>query len=118
MYREILPYGVAVALAAAWATVVPWLLALRKFGRAVPFNPFKRRKANLNIGGNMFEGVVLFGVSLAIFGLAHRYLRWRLFGTPADQPTTNMIADEVFSSLLVGLLLGLFNSATIRKMCE
>jgi hypothetical protein len=118
MYREILPYGVAFVLAMTWATVVPWLLAVRKFGRAVPFSPFKRRKANLNIGGNMFEGVVLFGVSLAIFGLVHRYLRWRLYGIPADQPTTEMIADEVLPSLLGGFLLGLFNSATIRKFCE
>jgi len=118
MFREILPYGVAFVLAMAWATVVPWLLAVRRFGSEVPFNPFKRQKANLNIGGNMFEGVVPFGVSLAIFGLAHRYLRWRLFGTPGDQPTIEMIADEVLSGLLGGVLFGLLNSATFRKMCE
>ena len=47
------------------------------------------------------------GVGLFIFDLADRYIRWKLYGNPSDQPQFQNVIELLYSSLLGGAIFGL-----------
>jgi hypothetical protein len=56
----------------------------------------------------MFQiGLLSFGIAMLIFDLSDRYLRWKLYGNPSDQLSTEHILGSIISCLFAGLLFGL-----------
>ena len=84
MVHEILPFLIALIPALFWiAFCVPALFRLG--GIAVPLIPWKRRELRLTANQSIFwEGIVSWGVSMLLFDLTDRYVRWRLYGRFED----------------------------------
>ena len=111
MRHEILPFSAALLLGLVWA-VFSWRLLIRISGTAAPWNPLKLIRVRLSLGQNVSVGVLSWGVSMCIFDLADRYIRWRLYGSPSDQLTLERFFPILFSSLFGGVLFGFLMAFT------
>jgi len=110
MRHEILPFGIAMVLALAWGMFALWLLRRRVLGPGTSLNPFQRRIRNFTFGQSLYEGVAVFGLSLAIFDVTDRYFRLKLYGVGADRLTVAAVVTELIWSLFGGVLFGLLSA--------
>ncbi len=107
MNHQVLPFVFALILALVWAYLSSRLL-LRSPDGKISWSPINRRgKEPIGFEAHFGFGMLGIGVGLFILDLADRYIRWKLYGNPSDQPQLQNVIELLYSSLLGGAIFGL-----------
>jgi hypothetical protein len=110
MTHEILPFLLALPLPLLWIFfAIP--LIYRLLGDSVPLNLRKRWSVKRSPEQSIFlDGVLYWAIPMFGFRMTDLCLRWRLYGNPADHPTSADLVNEVFASVLGGVLFGFLSA--------
>lgn len=109
MLRDIPVFVLAAVPALLWF-VFALPVFYRLTGITAPINPFRRKHLSLSANDRiLFNGLLGFGTSLAIFHLAACYVRWRLYMNPHDRPTWQVGIDAIGTAVLAGITFGLLD---------
>ena len=104
--HEVVTFVIAALPPYVWMLLVTWLFA-RRLRQPIPLNPFKRTRLRLrmDLGQHILLGVLSFGVSLAMFDLTDRWLRWKLY---RDGPFVGSV-DDWIDAIAIGVLAGMLS---------